>query len=219
MSEEVQNTQEEYIEITEAELQQIIAQASENADITNAERVENTLFDDRIIYLSGVVDEDLTYNLIPLIHYYNSLDDRFEVPVEERIPIRIYVDSEGGEVYKGLNILSTMKSSKTPIWTYLEGSIGMSMGMVLFLGGHVRHMGEYGTLLYHQIRFATDVQTLEEAQNLLNHYLNVQNKIDNFIIKRTSIPKEKLEEYKHRNIDWYIDFETAKFYDMFDQEI
>lgn len=201
-----------YLEDLEV-LAETIAEYEADEDIE--EKVEKALVNERIIHLHGEVGEDMAGHIIPLIQYYNIQDDNKEVDIEKRKPIRIYVDSEGGEIYKGLTILSTIENSRTPVWTYLEGSIGMSMGLILFLAGHRRFMSRFGNLLYHELRAGSETKTLAEMKNTINHYDKLQNKLDSYIVERTSIPMKKLKNQRKKNLDWYIDYEEAQKYDVF----
>lgn len=111
------------IELTEEQLDAIL----DGMEADTIDDVEDVLFEERVIYLSGAVDGDMSANIIPLIHYYNLQDDKNGLADDERVPIKIFIDSEGGELYRGFNLLSSIERSETPVWTYLEGSIGMSM--------------------------------------------------------------------------------------------
>ena len=203
------------IELTEEQLDAIL----DGMEADTVEDVEDALFQQRTIYLSGAVDGDMSAHIIPLIHYYNSQDDKENIEPERRKPIHIFIDSEGGELYRGFNLLSTIERSKTPVWTYLEGSIGMSMSFVLFLSGERRFMSRFGNLMYHELRAASDVQTLAEMKNTVRHYDRLQDKMDNYIVERTNIPLKKLRDQRKKNLDWYIDYDVAKRYGVFTDKI
>lgn len=171
----------------------------------------------RTIYLNDSIDQDTVEKVVPLIHLFNREDEGLQD--DEKIPIKIYVNSPGGEAYHGSAIQAAMETSKTPIHTYLEGGIGMSMGLILYLSGHVKFMNRHAHLLYHELRAGMDVQTLAEMKNIVNHYSKLQDRLDEFIVSKTKIPMKKLKKQRKKNLDWFIDFETAKKYGMFDHEI
>lgn len=206
------------LELTEEQLEALL-QGLEEDDLSPEEKIDQTLFDSRIIYLSGVVDISMSSGIIPLIHYYNLQDEKDGVDPDDRIPVKIYIDSEGGDLYKGMNLVSTILNSKTPVWTYLEGSIGMSAGLLLYLSGHRKHMARFGNLMYHELRAMSDFQTLSEMNNMYRHYQDLQLQIDQFIVERTSIPMKKLKNQRKKNLDWFISFNEAKQYNMFDVEM
>lgn len=215
MSEKIENKEAIDIELTEEQLDAIL----DGIDGDTIDDVEQALFEERIIYLSGVVDGDMSASIIPLIHYFNIQDDKYNLEKEQRIPIQIFIDSEGGELYRGFNLLSAIEKTTTPIWTHLEGSIGMSMSFVLFLSGERRFMSRFGNLMFHELRAGSDVQTLAEMKNTVNHYSKLQNTMDDYIVERTKIPMKLLKEKRKRNLDWFIDYKTAKKYGVFTDTI
>lgn len=80
-------------------------------------------------------------------------------------------------------------------------------------------MSRFGNLMYHELRAASDVSTLAEMKNTVNHYERLQDKMDKYIVERTSIPLKKLKEQRKRNLDWFIDYDTAKRYGVFTDTI
>lgn len=203
------------IELTDAQIDSLL----DGLDDSGIEDVEDILFNERVIYLQGEVSQDTVNNIVPLIHYYNILDEQNEVEPSQRQPIKLHINSEGGEIYNGTHILSVIESSKTPVWTFSEGTIGMSMSFLLFLAGKKRHMSRHSFLLYHELRGGSETKTLAEMRNMIEHYGKLQDNMDKYIVERTSIPMKKLKAQRKKNLDWYIDFETAKRYEMFDVEI
>lgn len=203
------------LELTEEQLDAIL----DGMEADTIDDVSDRLFEERIIYLNGSIDEEAYNNIVPLIKYFNIQDDRDEIEPSLRKPLKLYINSEGGEAYNGLGILNSIESSATPVWTYNEGTISYSMAFLLFLAGHKRHMGRFSFLLYHELRGASDTKTLAETETMLQHYKQMQSMMDNYIVERTSIPLKKLKEMRRRNTDWYIDYNLAKRYSMFDESL
>lgn len=197
------------IELTEKQRDAILDELDEQPDI------EELLQDERIIYLHGEITEDTVNQVVPMIHYYNALDRRNGIPKDERLPIKLYVRSSGGSVHEGMNIVTAIETSETPVWTINDGNIGYSMGFVIFIAGHRSFMSRHAFLLFHEISATQDVMTYSEMRNVIEHYRVMQDKLDKYIVERTKIPMKKLKEYRKRNIDWYIDYETAKKYEVF----
>lgn len=217
MSEEIKDDVME-LELTEEQLDALLDGLDGN-ELSPEERIDEALFEDRIIYLSGVVCDSMSAGLIPLIHFYNLEDEKNGIEESSRKPIKLYIDSEGGDLYKGFNMVSTIINSKTPIHTYLEGSIGMSAGLLLYLAGKKKHMSKFGNLMYHELRFSHDYQTLVEAENMQKHYRELQKHIDEFIAERSSLTAKQLKEKRKKNIDWFITYSEAKKYKLFDVEL
>lgn len=221
MSETVKEYVNETIEITETgkelskDTQTIQIDEDTLIEIERMLELENV--EARTIYLNDQISVETVEKVVPLIHLFNREDEGLED--SEKIPIKIYVNTVGGELYNGAVIQAAMENSKTPVHTYLEGGIAMSMGLILFLAGDVRFMSKRSHLLFHELRSGSDTSTLAEMKNTIKHYSNLQDKLDEFIVSRTTIPLKKLKKQRKKNLDWYIDFDTAKKYSMFDVEI
>ena len=94
--------------------------------------------ENRIFWL----DEEVTPYLLELIKYiirWNAEDEKWNVPVEDRLPIRIFFFSPGGDLDINYSLIDTIKMSKTPI-------IGINIGQCasaaayIFLSCHKRYM-------------------------------------------------------------------------------
>ncbi|MGD7047073.1 ClpP family protease [Rossellomorea marisflavi] len=187
----------------------------EESKTTLLDQVERELFKDRVIYLNEDVSAYTIANIVPLIHKINKDDEN--VPVEDRKPIHLHITSYGGSAYDGWQIVSTIENSKTPVYTYVEG-YAMSMGLPLFLAGHKRIIGKYASLLYHELRGGAN-GTRQDLKRLDKEYDRLQKIYDDYITSKTSIPQDLLVTYQDRVEDWYIGFEEAKKYKMFDEVI
>jgi ATP-dependent Clp protease protease subunit len=116
---------------------------------TLLDKVEKDLFKERIIYLNEDISSFTIAGIVPLIHSINKEDEGIEP--KDRKPIHLHITSYGGSAYDGWQIVSTIETSKTPVYTYVEG-YAMSMALPIFLAGAKRHLGKYATLLYHELR-------------------------------------------------------------------
>ena len=75
----------------------------------------------REIYI-GVVDSDIAENMECLVRFWNMLDDEENIPVEEREPIKVFINSPGGSLISCFTIIDTIRLSKTPVWTINIGA-------------------------------------------------------------------------------------------------
>lgn len=65
-------------------------------------------------------------------------------------PISIHINSPGGSVWDGLAIFTTIKSSKVPVYTYVDG-IAYSMAGMIALSGHRVYMAQGSLLMLHNV--------------------------------------------------------------------
>ena len=88
--------------------------------------IYSRLLKDRIIFLQGVVQDDMANAIVAQMLYL-----QFEDP---KADIHLYVNSPGGSVSAGLGIYDTMQFLTCPVATYCIG-MAASMGAVLLTAG------------------------------------------------------------------------------------
>lgn len=160
----------------------------------------------RDIYIDGIIDEyAIRKYVIPIINI-NKFDDEMEIPVEERMPIRIYLSSVGGEVLSGLAICDVLKASKTPTIA-VTLSTSYSMAFLIHLACKYRYCYPSSSFLWHS-GFANFQNSGDKVKDMYEFYAVKQEKlIKDFIIKHTKISKRLLNQ-KWRN-EWYISAEES----------
>lgn len=152
----------------------------------------------RVIWIDDEIDKSYL-DIISKIIQWNR-DDNL-IPIEERKPIKIFFDSPGGDLDVEESIVSIIKLSKTPIYGFALGMVASAASMI-FLATHKRYALHNAYLILHK----------GGCQNISGDYVNVQNamedyrkqieKLEDFYVKNTSIPKEIIKE--KLNSDWYI---------------
>lgn len=163
-------------------------------DYFDLEDIEN-----RKIMLNDEVDAEAASRIIYHIIRYNEIDR--DIPVEERKPIRIFINSPGGNVTDGFGIIDAICLSKTPVYTINLG-ICYSMGFLIFIAGHKRYSMPSATFLCHDgFSFAAD------STSKLADYAEFQSKqmerhTQDYILKQTNITKAVYQ--KKKRIEWYF---------------
>jgi ATP-dependent Clp protease protease subunit len=166
---------------------------------------------ERQIVLMGSVDEQLVKSTCEKIFEINEFDNikENEIANYERRPIFINISTYGGQVYAGLSLYGVIENSKTKIITVARGHV-MSMGLILFLAGHEKQAHKFSTFLYHEV--ATGIfDKLEGIKQDLKEAQRLQNLLDEIVLSKTLITKEKIDEVKKHKQDWFIPaFEAIK---------
>ena len=102
-----------------------------------------------IDYSEGVIvvcESSVAGEIAELILEYNR-EDKGKLP-EERLPIKLYINSPGGDVTSGFAIISAIEISKTPVYTINIGQWS-SMAFLIGICGHKRFSLPYTTFLMH----------------------------------------------------------------------
>ena len=84
----------------------------------------------------------------------------------------------------------------------------MSAGCSIFLAGHKRFVSSHSTLLYHQISCwrGGKYQDLVEDRDEMDW---LQNAAEEYVLSRTNISKEEIQEIREKKIDFYIHADDA----------
>lgn len=164
---------------------------------------------DRNLILSEYVNQESVKDLIKKIQDINTEDS--EKGEKEKnyksLPIKLYINSYGGSVYDGFALIGAIEQSDTPVHTICLGS-AMSMGLIIFVSGHKRYAHNLSTFLYHEIAGGGWGKN-EEIKRHSKEYDRIQNLADNYLLSRTNLLQEKLDEVKNTLLDWYIPADEA----------
>lgn len=95
------------------------------------------------------LDISMTSWLAECIIDINREDAKNETPPEERKPIRLYINSPGGDLKEGFALVSAIELSKTPVWTFNVGE-WCSMAFLIGITGHKRFSMPNMTFLMHE---------------------------------------------------------------------
>ena len=167
----------------------------------------------RNLYLPKQVDQasmnDLTKSIIEINEDDAHLEKLYGVYGLEYKPkpIKIYIDSYGGQVYQCFGLIGVMERSQTPIHTVVTGA-AMSCGFIILINGHRRYAYRHATPLYHQVSsgFFGKVKDLEEK---LEETKRLQDKIEEMTLRLTKISKKKLSEILKKKVDWFMTADIA----------
>jgi ATP-dependent Clp protease protease subunit len=132
-------------------------------------------------------------------------------------PIKIYIDSHGGQVYHCFGLLGVMDKSKTPIHTIVTGC-AMSAGFMISITGHKRFAYDKATLMYHQL-YGASFGKLKDITEKIVESERLMNIIEQHVLDHTKISKTKLKQIFDAKFDWYLDAKEAIKYGVIDEII
>lgn len=182
---------------------------------SNMNKMKKDAISSRIIML-GDIDEENTNDVIFSILEINRLDDNKKK--EQRAPIKLIINSYGGDIYRGLGVVDAILNSVTPVHTVCYGS-AFSMGFVIMIAGHYRMISKHSTLMYHEGGFDLGMMKLTNHEYELKELKRIESLCDTLTLKRTSLTKKQLNSIKKEQKDWYIDAAEALEYGIVDEII
>jgi ATP-dependent Clp protease protease subunit len=162
----------------------------------------------------------ITLGDIDCIEINQIIQDIYEINNEDAKrqtvePIKLIINSFGGEVFSGLALIDVIDNSQTPIHTICHGT-AMSMALIIYAAGHHRIASKYATFMYHESHYemngkvATHKQEIKEADR-------TEKICDDYLISKTKLTPAILKKVKSKQEEWYFDVNTAKKYGLVDE--
>lgn len=178
-------------------------------NIYNEMLLKNGL-NNRIVDLNEGFDEVSIYKLIYMIERIVKMDDLSNIPMKDRSEITIRISSYGGycyDLWSAINVIENLKKKGYIINTVCMGK-AMSCGIILLLSATNRYVYPYSTLMYHSVSSGTygKIQDMKESIYETDRLNEMAKK---YVLEKTNITKEKLDEVDKCKEDWYINSEEA----------
>lgn len=148
-----------------------------------------------------VIDDEITmwdYHIVKDIININLADKG--IPREERKPIYILVNSNGGLLDVTNSILDIIKASSTPVYTVNMGS-ALSGGCLIFLAGEKRYTTENSWCMAHAGSGGVSGNYNETVEQTKVWNEQVK-KMGEYIVARTGI-EDKIWK-KNKSKDWWL---------------
>ena len=174
--------------------------------------LENVNACDRQIYL-GEITPDVGDAVDNGIRFWNAVDDENRTPIEDRKPIRIYIDSPGGSLTGTFTIINSIEMSKTPVYCINIGT-AYSGGFFIFIAGHKRIAYPLSSFLYHEGSTETG-GTAGQFANYAAFYKKQLKQLKDIVLKYTKISEEKYKEIQKD--DFWLDANEALEYGVCDE--
>lgn len=152
---------------------------------------------DRILWIEGEINDGL-FELSKMIIRYN-MEDR-NTPIEERKPIKIFINSPGGDLDSTLAFIGLMNISKTPVWT-IDACWAYSAAGLILMAGHKRYALPNTECLIHSGSGQLG-GSYEQTKEQMKNYNYLVEKMRDFILSKTKIDQKLFK--KNSQKDWYI---------------
>ncbi len=135
--------------------------------------------------------------------------------LEENPHIKLYINSDGGEVFGALSTVDRIKASPTPVHSYVEGLVA-SAATLISVSCHKRYIRKNSIILIHQIRswFSGTHENFKDESYNLDVLSNIVKQI---YLKNTKFTEQELNKMLKRDI--YLSAEDAIKYGLADKII
>lgn len=171
--------------------------------------IYSRLLQDRIILLSGEINDDTANSVVAQLLFLASQDSEKD--------ISLYINSPGGSVTSGMAIFDTMNFIKPDVSTICVG-MAASMGAFLLAAGAKgkRYSLPNSEVLIHQPLGGAQGQATE-IQIAAEHILKIREKMNSILALNTGKSVEQIKLDTER--DRYLSAVEAKEYGLIDEII
>lgn len=149
-----------------------------------------------IMWNADIEDDILEVSLA--IRKWNVEDNGIEV--DKRVPIKIFINSDGGSVDAVMNVIDLIKLSKTPVITIGMGKV-YSAGGLLLMAGHKRYIFKHTSCLIHDGSSGA-VGSIGKLIDNLKFTEKLEALIKEYIISSTKITEQMFDANYRR--DWFM---------------
>ncbi len=169
--------------------------------------IYSRLLRERIIFLSGAIEDHMANLIIAQLLFLESEDAKKD--------IYIYVNSPGGSVTAGLAILDTMTHIKPDVATVCVG-IAASAAAIILAGGQKgkRFALPNAEVMIHQPWGGVQGQATD-IEITARHIIKTREKLNKILAKATGKSLSQIEKDVER--DYYMDTDEAKKYGIIDE--
>ena len=137
-------------------------------------------------------------DLASLILRWNRKDK--DIPVQDRTPIKIYINTDGGCLNSVMMLIDAIKLSKTPVITIGMGKCYSSGGLLL-MSGHKRYIFPHTSCLIHS-GYSGAIGDTAKVADSVEFTKRLESQVKHFILESTLITEELYD--KNYRVDWFL---------------
>ena len=159
--------------------------------------------ENRALWLDTTVDDSWLHYIRQILEW--NRDDAGK-PESERMPIKLYVYSYGGDLDINNAFIDVIRKSKTPVWGINMGQAN-SAGCFIYLACHKRFAMPNSTFLIHQGGGDNFSGTFMQMVSYMDEYQRKIQNLVSYLKDTTKIPEDMLLE--NITTEWFLDAEQA----------
>lgn len=164
-------------------------------------RPEHILYENRILLLFGDINEQVASNIIPMILVMNSLS---------RDPIKLYINSSGGDIVSGLAIYDAMRFVSAPIYTICIGQAASMAAWLLAAGDRGNRIAsENSRIMIHQGRTSMG-GTFSDLKINMQEFTRTQERMIHLLARHTGKSAQEISTAIERD-RWMTADEAVNF--------
>lgn len=193
----------------------LIARYEEKNEIKSYEKlIEEVSYLSREIII-GDIEDDSGIDVTMFIRFCNKIDNERNIPLEEREPIKLIIDSNGGSLSSCFTIIDAISTSITPVYTIVIGC-AYSAGLFIAISGHKRFCYSKSSFLFHEGGLTSGgYMDANKFKNFADFYKRTLKELKTIMLQYTAINEEWYKE--NQNEDIWLNAQEAKNLGMVDE--
>lgn len=169
--------------------------------------IYSRLLKDRIIMLSGPIEDDMANSIVAQLLFLDAQDSTKD--------IYLYINSPGGVVTSGMAIYDTMNFIKADVQTIVIGMAASMASVLVSSGAKGKRFGlPHSTVMIHQPSGGAQGQQTE-IQIAAEEILKTRKMINGILAENSGQPIEQIERDTER--DHYLTAQEAVDYGLLDE--
>ncbi len=153
--------------------------------------IYSRLLQNRIVFLSGPIDDDVANTVIAQLLFL-----AYEDPNKD---IKLYINSPGGSVSAALAIYDTMQYIQPDVSTICIGMAASAAALILACGEKGKRLSlPNSEILLHQVMGGAEGQA-KDIEISAKHILKVKEKVNTILAKHTNKPLLQIEKDTDRD--------------------
>lgn len=173
---------------------------------TIAEETIRELLEKRIIIFNDSVNISTLEDVSLQILKFNMQDKN--LPKENRKPIWLFIQSPGGSVVSGFNLIDIIQTSETPVYTVCFANCA-SMAFHIFISGHKRYAFKNSILLNHDGEVSLS-NSGSKAKDTMKFFENLDERVKDHVVSHTNISPEFYDSIYEKEYYMYANDEGKK---------
>lgn len=178
------------------------------SEISPNYEINSKLLEERIIFLTGEIDDYLCTNIKAQLLYLEQVSPRED--------IKIYIDSPGGSVYSGLGLLDTMEYISCDIQTINTGLVASMAAIILCSGTPGKRKSlKRSRCMIHQPLGYTGFAQASDIEIDARQINSLKKELYEILSEKTGQNFDKV--HKDGDRDYWMCAQEAKRYGMIDE--
>ena len=140
----------------------------------------------------GTVSTESCLALTTMLRNLDIKSKELEIQYDYRIPIKLHIQSMGGELMPTFYVCDLIKKMETPVHIYIDGYVA-SAASTIAVCGHKRYITKHSSMLIHQLKSSSSGKfaELKDEMSNLNMFMN---NLEDLYLENTKIEKDELEK-------------------------